>query len=183
MSKYAKAKKALKELSSGSLYAIEPRELVLGLKAESDRAYVVMAVSQLDNALGEFIKQRANEIDRHLSDRLFEASGIAQTFSARIDICYLLGLFDREEWRRAHHLREMRNSCAHSHSPVTLQTPALRDAARLLSPISGDVHLPSKTVAHLRDLVVFNCLYLISKARGNADAMLQNLRSLDVRNG
>src|SRR2546422_8611501 len=81
-------------------------------KGESDRAAVILGAAKLDATLGQIL-------DRHLrpslssSDELLDGDSPLSTFSARIAVCYRLGLISSEFAKTLHQVRKIRNSFAH----------------------------------------------------------------------
>jgi hypothetical protein len=104
-------------------------------KSESDRAAVILGASQLDillyQLLEAFLLPNASS-----SDELLEGDSPLATFSARINVCFRLGLINSEFARALHLIRKIRNSFAHEVSGVTLNTGSHRDRIKeLVSPV------------------------------------------------
>ena len=93
----------------------------LEFKDESDRAAVVLGVSNLDNLLYQLLEGFLQP-NTGKKDELLEGDSPLSTFSARIHMCYRLGLIDSEFTRALHLVRKIRNSFAHQVSGVSLQS-------------------------------------------------------------
>jgi hypothetical protein len=100
-------------------------------KDESDRAAVILGAAKLDALLAQIL-------DRHLlpclgnNDELLDGDSPLSTFSARINICYRLGLITPEYAKSLHLVRRIRNSFAHEISGVSLQTGSHSDRLKSL---------------------------------------------------
>jgi DNA-binding MltR family transcriptional regulator len=82
-------------------------------KNESDRAAVILVASILDETLQTLLKSHLVPIPNS-DDSLFDnATSPLSTFSAKIDICYRIGLISGKFSRDIHIVRKIRNSFAH----------------------------------------------------------------------
>jgi hypothetical protein len=80
------------------------------------RPLVIVGTSKVDNLLFEILSsnllpKRAKKKDQ---DELLEGDRPLATFSARIKMCYRLGLIDEALYLSLEHLRSLRNLSAHS---------------------------------------------------------------------
>jgi DNA-binding MltR family transcriptional regulator len=91
-------------------------------KQGSDRAMVIVAAAQADDALREMIERlmRPTLSDQ---DELFDGDAPLATFSARIRVAYRLGLIDDRLVRALNILRRIRNGFAHDTTATTLEQP------------------------------------------------------------
>ena len=80
------------------------------LKGESDRGAAILAAEYFKERLGKAIEQRLSALDDRLRKR-FKQKDIG--FSTRIDLAYMLGLYDRETWERLNDIIRIRNKFAH----------------------------------------------------------------------
>lgn len=82
-------------------------------KKESDRAAVIMVAALIDEALTALLKNYFVSITS-ADDGLFEnPTSPLSTFSAKIDICYRMGLISVKLSQDIHLIRKIRNSFAH----------------------------------------------------------------------
>ena len=116
----------------------EFEEFTREFKNESDRAAVILGAAQLDNFLRKLL-------EGHLlpatggSDELLEGDSPLSTFSARINICYRLGLISADFAKLLHIVRKIRNSFAHEVSGVSLNSGSHRDRIRdLIKPMQNN---------------------------------------------
>lgn len=121
----------------------EFRKFANDFKQESDRAAVILGVSQLDILLYQLLEgfMLPNPTGK---DELLEGDSPLATFSSRINICYRLGLIDTEFARALHLIRRIRNSFAHEVSSVSLDAGAHKDRIReLVAPFVNNWGLAS----------------------------------------
>jgi DNA-binding MltR family transcriptional regulator len=108
---------------------------------------------------------------------LFAPSGPLGTFSAKINLAYHLEVIDDRIRSQLHDLRELRNACAHSHHPISFDTPELANvAARLFAPkgILTKEYLSTRTLrmAFITECLVVEAIMLqAADARGTIDAI------------
>jgi len=86
------------------------------LKERSARPLIIVGASKIDNLLFEilglyFLPKRAKNKD---VDELLEGDKPLGTFSARIKLCYRLGIIDESLCNALERLRTLRNPSAHS---------------------------------------------------------------------
>jgi len=114
---------------------------------ESDRAAVVLGAAKLDLQLYQIL-QKVLLPNPSATDDLLDSDAPLSTFSARINLCYRLGLIDRALTRTLHLIRRIRNSFAHEISGSDLASGAHRDRIKeLIAPFIGveDYELYKKT--------------------------------------
>jgi hypothetical protein len=101
-------------------------------EGESERACVIIGAAKLDYILYQLLS-------KHLlpnvgsQDDLLDGDSPLATFSAKINICYRLGLIDAEFARSLHLIRKIRNSFAHDLSGCKLDDGPHRDRVRELA--------------------------------------------------
>ena len=104
---------------------------------ESDRAAIVLGAAKLDTLLRQLL-QRSLRPCTSSTDDLLDSERPLGTFSARIDVCYRLGLIDSELTRALHLIRRIRNEVAHEVSSVSLMSGPHSDRIReLVSPMKN----------------------------------------------
>jgi len=96
------------------------------LRGESDRGSVVLAAAWIDEQITCLIK---SFLCTPLSgqERLLKIGGPVGDFGAKIELAYRLGLIRKETHRSLELFRRLRNDFAHLSSPLTFQTPAVKD--------------------------------------------------------
>lgn len=167
------------------------------LHGESDRAFVIVATTILEDALLDKLRGQLSPFPEPAAfDRLFQFDGPLGSFSQRIDMACALDVITPETRDDLHILRHMRNACAHSPLPIDLMTPVLWDVARLLFTREGGLlhhfeigakahgrPLPPDSRQHRRELIdlAITLLWLTihsGSERAMASLMLDHLRSL-----
>ena len=90
----------------------------VSLTQESDRAVALMAAAFLEDYLARMISSNMIENSK-VRKEVFDHNGSLGTFSAKIDIAYMLGLISQEIRKDLHLLRKIRNEFAHTAKPLT----------------------------------------------------------------
>jgi hypothetical protein len=115
------------------------RTFIAEFKDESDRAVVIIGSAKLDYSLYQILsKYFVPNVSG--SDELLEGDSPLSTFSAKINICYRLGLIDSTFARALHLTRRIRNSFAHEVSGGRLDTGSHKDRVKeLIAPFAQTV--------------------------------------------
>lgn len=83
----------------------------------SDRAAAIVGATILEARLEERLKHTLNDLvikeRQTLHTRMFNNAGPLGTFSARINIAYMCGIFEESVWRDLNLIRDLRNDFAH----------------------------------------------------------------------
>ena len=83
----------------------------------SDRAAAIVGATileaRLDERLRHVMRDLAIKSGQTLHDRMFNNSGALATFSARINIAYMCGIYNESVWRDLNLIRDLRNDFAH----------------------------------------------------------------------
>jgi DNA-binding MltR family transcriptional regulator len=96
------------------------------LSEETDRGCALMAASYLEQELEQLLRARLVD-DQKIVDELFRPDGPLGTFSARIDMAYVLGLIGSKAQRDLHLIRRIRNDFGHDPFPLKFTDPSMRD--------------------------------------------------------
>jgi|GEM_PF-2880671 len=123
-------------LEKGRLF----RAFVDEFKNESDRAAVIIGAAKLDYLLYQIL---AKHFLPSVSgkDDLLDGDSPLSTFSAKINICYRLGLIDAGFARALHMIRKIRNSFAHEVSGCKFDNGPHSDRIReLVAPYVNTNH-------------------------------------------
>lgn len=100
-------------------------------RSESDRAAVILGAARLDLGLYHLLQHMLLP-NTSKNDELLEGDSPLSTFSARINICYRLGIIDADFTRSLHLIRKIRNVFAHETSGSSLDSGSHRDRVREL---------------------------------------------------
>jgi hypothetical protein len=101
------------------------------IEGQTDRAAALIAQAYLEDRLVMAIKARLVHNDEVLN-RIFKGTGPAASFSSRIDLGILLGLYELETHELLHQIKEIRNKFAHRAEPLNFETPTIADRCRNL---------------------------------------------------
>jgi len=113
----------------------EVEKFIDEFKNESDRAVVIIGAAKIDNLLMELL---LNKLMPNVSgnDELFDGDSPLSTFSAKINLCYRIGIIDAELTRALHIIRRIRNSFAHEVSGCSLDSGQQKDRIhQLIAPL------------------------------------------------
>ena len=119
------------------LASLQRAELALrlyqDLSKETDRACALMAAEYCSAKLGDVLSAAFID-DKKVVEKILGADPYAPlgTFSARIDLAYLMGLVSRSARRELHLIRKIRNRFAHEYTPLTLNDPEIANWCREL---------------------------------------------------
>ena len=94
---------------------------------ESDRGAIILAATTIEDKLEYEILERLPGLknDEPTRKRMFEQDGQIATFSKKIEMAYALGIIDKDYRKKIDVIREIRNACAHSRKPISLQNNVL----------------------------------------------------------
>lgn len=115
------------------------REFLSLTGLESDRGSVLVAASELEDALTALLKARLlPSLDR--DDELFDgAYSPFNTFSAKIDLACRVGCINPSVRKSCHILRKIRNDFAHATKIKNFDNPATQDRIRELFKINDEL--------------------------------------------
>lgn len=91
---------------------------------ETDRAAAILSASYLETLLEQFL--RVHLIQSRVVDEMFQGNGPLASFSARIALCYALGLISEEIYRDLTLIRRIRNHFAHNIEKASFQDPVVQ---------------------------------------------------------
>ncbi|WP_144574327.1 DUF4145 domain-containing protein [Agrobacterium sp. DE0009] len=75
---------------------------------------VIVQTTNLERMLERLLKAKMVNGNSEFRAKMFSGYGPLATFSAKIDMCYGLGILDRTMMEKLHHMRAVRNAFAHS---------------------------------------------------------------------
>lgn len=120
--------KALKDFQRSRENRSALPELLTG---ESDRGAVILVSSLAEDLLADRIIERLPNGEMH-REALLRQGGILSSFQDKLVMGQVLEIIEEDTVLELDILRQMRNACAHSRLGITLDTPVLKDAFRLL---------------------------------------------------
>jgi hypothetical protein len=113
------------------------------IEKQTDRAAALIATSYLEDRLVEAIKARTVR-DQNVEKDMFRNSGPLGSFSAKIDLGFMLGLYDGVVRKMLHTVRDIRNEFAHVAQPRDFNSQRIADLCKNIS-ISLDLRMKNKT--------------------------------------
>jgi hypothetical protein len=101
-------------------------DVVAEIERQPDRGAALVAAALLEEQLLHTIK---SALTRHESveHKMFQGDGPLATFSAKIDLGLLLGLYTPQIHKQFHRIRKIRNEFAHNMKPITFRSQQVRD--------------------------------------------------------
>jgi hypothetical protein len=133
--------------------ASEADKPLLGeIENQTDRGAALIATAYLDERLLAAIKVRIIR-DESLENKLFRGSGPLAAFSVRIDIGFMLGIFDAKVHKMLHTVREIRNEFAHKPEPRNFNSQRIKDLCKNIAIVmcfNGGMTLGGAAGARLR---------------------------------
>jgi mannitol operon repressor len=101
-------------------------EFLREFQRESDRAAAVLGAAYLDSRLEVLLREKFVAVPKFVDDLLSGQGGLS-SFSARISICYAVGLMTRRASDDLHTVRRIRNDFAHQLHGVSFRTTRIAD--------------------------------------------------------
>jgi hypothetical protein len=80
---------------------------------QADASYILVAAAALETLLEQALLSKMRELSNRLYTELFTGHGPLASFSAKIKMCYALGIISAELVADFHAIREIRNAFAH----------------------------------------------------------------------
>lgn len=128
-------------------------------KKQPDRSLVIVMSSVIDDALSQVIINHLVE-SKKTTDIMFSGMGPLSTFSAKINLGFLLALYNKDFADMLHALRKIRNEFAHNMNPLTLESEEVKQGAAALALVLNRFALPPK-VRTSRELFVAGCEFML----------------------
>lgn len=128
-----KVNRALEELRAKNregIFGRSPEELAVVMRDRSEREFLILLGTILDERLKERIDQFFEPLTP-LRGAMTEGSGSARTLSQRLDLADKFELIDKHTRQLAELIAEMRNYAAHHLGPVDFETTAIKNAAQV----------------------------------------------------
>jgi hypothetical protein len=108
------------------------KEIIADLNTESDRSAFILAATSIEDTIEWALLERMPVLahDNQSRKRIFGAQGSLSTYADKILLAYALGMIDREGQGQIDLVREIRNTCAHSRRPLSMEIPVLVEAVK-----------------------------------------------------
>jgi hypothetical protein len=96
------------------------------IDTSTDRAAAIVSAAFLDDRLAAALKARLHH-NKNITDKMFDPSGPLGSFSAKIDLAFLIGMFTKDSIDDLHIIRNVRNEFAHKLKTKTFNSQRIRD--------------------------------------------------------
>lgn len=106
------------------------RQYIDAMAQESDRGVIILSAGVMEQIIEVQIQTLMEKINGDERDRLFGFTGPIGTFSAKNRIAHALGLYPRVMFKKIELIRELRNCCAHSITPISFSQTAISNTVR-----------------------------------------------------
>lgn len=153
------------------------------LLASSDRSVVISVAAITDVALQLVLAEHLKLPSEAEHERAFENEGTLSTFSAKIDMAYWLRLIDDRVRAQLHDIRGLRNICAHSRLPISLNEPMLANVAKRILAPTGSFQIHRDPDQGIRKAFVAEGLFLHSVILHGRDEATRLVRDAYARQG
>ena len=102
--------------------------IISEIQQQTDRGVMIIGASLLEGRLMQSIQLRMMpDMPTDMGGRMFKGSGPLASFSAKIDIGFLLQLYPKEMRDVMHTLREIRNDAAHKTDAISFSFQSTKD--------------------------------------------------------
>ena len=106
------------------------RAIVEELEQQTDRGAAIIGAAFVESLLRQSLESRLRlqtSLERRTAKGLFGTMGPLSSFSAKIDLGVLLGLYPEGVRGDLHRLRDVRNQFAHEHEPRNFAYPKISE--------------------------------------------------------
>jgi DNA-binding MltR family transcriptional regulator len=121
---------------SKSHTATQVAEFLEELKSQTDRGTAIIAAAVLDDLLNQLLTARLLNLGSDRHDSLFDgANAPLSSFSAKIEMCFAVGVISNSARLAMHLIREVRNEFAHRIEQIAFDHPTVANMVqtRILS--------------------------------------------------
>ena len=104
------------------------------LGKEGDRSSVIIVSAWLNDILEHYLDSIFRQ-DKDVLRSLFNPGGILDSFSNKVKVAYLLGLFERTVFNDLNAIRKIRNDCAHFREKFSFRIKVVKSACNNLETV------------------------------------------------
>ena len=104
------------------------------LGKEGDRSSVIIVSAWLNDILEHYLDSIFRQ-DKDVLRSLFNPGGILDSFSNKVKVAYLLGLFERTVFNDLNAIRKIRNDCAHFREKFSFRIETVKSVCNNLETI------------------------------------------------
>jgi hypothetical protein len=153
--------------------AEEIKAVLEELNGQTDRGAAIIAASVIEELLAVIIQKRLLPLTSDLRRSLFERTNAPlSSFSAKIDLGLLLGLYSASAAKHLHILRECRNKFAHRIEALTFDHPEI---TKIMAPLLDEPAFGAMESNRHRYLAVVQLNAMLFVAMGYSDIRIVEL--------
>jgi hypothetical protein len=101
-------------------------EAIKGLAKSDDRTAAIIGATVVEARLRSALEKRFQR-DEKIEKEFFRSSGAMGSFSAKIDLAFLMGSLTKDAWHDLDLMKDIRNKFAHRIDVLDLKTQQIRD--------------------------------------------------------
>jgi DNA-binding MltR family transcriptional regulator len=105
------------------------------LNSEKDLPLILVAASYIDACLASILKRKLKKSS--ITDQLINIKGPIGTFSARADLCYALGLIQKNLYQDLATIAQLRNEVAHHHLELSFDDQSILELCNKLGYVAS----------------------------------------------
>jgi DNA-binding MltR family transcriptional regulator len=109
----------------------DDKPIIEEIEKQTDRGAAIIASAYLEERLLAAIKARTNRHDK-IESAIYKGSGPLASFSAKIDLGLLLGIYTPKLHSFLHTIRDIRNEFAHKSKPRNFSSQRIKDLSKNL---------------------------------------------------
>lgn len=113
------------------VWLIEDEAIVKEIDGQRDRPAAITSVAYLEHRLGETLRA-VMEPHQVIANQIFKGYGPLASFSAKIDMAFMIGLYPEYIHRSLRTVKDIRNEFAHNPKPVTFKSQRIADLCKNL---------------------------------------------------
>lgn len=147
--------------SGDSTAGVSMEEVIAEFSNESDRGAIILASTSIEDMMEHKILAQLPGLkdDEATRKRMFEQDGQLASFSKKTEMAYAMGIIDKDYRKKIDLVREIRNACAHSRLPLSMDKKVLRDPCEVV--ISDFINdLKDRKPRTIRTAFVAKCAFI-----------------------
>jgi hypothetical protein len=126
------------------------RDTITAIDRHDDRSAAILAGAYLEARLTSAIEAHL-VADKKVINKFFAGIGPLATFSAKIDLAYLIDLYPKEITEKLHVIRKIRNYFAHRLDALMFNSPLIRDLCKRLIHVNSFASFRVTSTEELED--------------------------------
>jgi hypothetical protein len=128
------------------------KPIIAEIEKQTDRAAALIAGAYLEERLKIAIQARTIR-DTDVEKQIYRSSGPLGSFSAKIDMGLLLGIYEPQVHKMLHTVKDIRNEFAHKAEPRDFNSQRIRDLSFNMN-VSAQFELKEKNTGQVINIVM-----------------------------